>query len=264
MQQSGGSGGIDPGADEAGYLFAVAAPGVAQAVTTFSNIMIIVLGWWSIILEVFLRYQFGERYLSLLRAFYAGTILYVVSRLTDYWTLSYGGNSSFGGTLVNPLWTGHRSVFWLIMVVGFLGLTLNHLAQIWLRNKRGDSWHSRSFGISRLEGIPLPGGNDWALYRFYEPVFCLILTLIINAFDNVTGFVLLVGTVALFIKNTLVYLQYRAITLDLADAKIESVYYNAAAEGKPKAKTAGMSVISVAMPKMPTAPNSMDDIEKTV
>lgn len=262
MQQPTGSRRFDIGAEEADYIFAAAAPGVAQAVTTISNVCVIVLGWWSMILEVFLRYEFGERYLTFVRMFFAGTILFVIHKITDYWTFSYGGEA-FGGTVVNPYAFPHDTL-WSWFVLGFFLLTANHFVQIWLRNKRQESWHSRSFGISRLEGIPLPGGNDWALYRFYEPAFCFIITLIIGRVDNVTSFVVGIGTAALFLKNNLLYYQYRSISLDLLDAKIESEYYNAAAEGKPKEKTAGMSVVRVVMPKMPAAPNSMEDIEKTV
>jgi hypothetical protein len=264
MQQPGGSSGVDPGAQEAGIIFAVAAPGVAQAISTFSNIFIIVLGWWSIIPEVFLRYQFGERYLTFLRVSFAGIILYVVHKLTDYWAFTIG-SGSLGTSVVNP-YAFPRDPLWSIFVLGFIVLTINHFVQIWLRHKRQESWHSRSFGISRLEGVPFPlfGGDDWVLYRFYEPALCLILTFIIGRFDNVTSTVLGIGTFALFIKNNLVYFQYRAITLDLVDAKIESSYYNEAAERKPKAKTAGISVVSVVWPKMPAAPGSIDDIEKTV
>src|SRR5688572_7670664 len=124
MQQPGRTSGVDPGAQEAGYIFAVAAPGVAQAISTFSNIFIIVLGWWSIIPEVFLRYQFGERYLTFLRVFFAGIILYVVHKFTDFWAFSLG-SGPLGSTVVNPF-ARSGDPLWPFLVLGFILLTINH------------------------------------------------------------------------------------------------------------------------------------------
>lgn len=75
MHHSGNSGGVDPAAREAGYILSATMPGAAQILTTIVNIIIIVLGWWSVLLEVFIRYDFSEHYLSWLRLFFAYVLL---------------------------------------------------------------------------------------------------------------------------------------------------------------------------------------------
>ncbi len=62
----------------------------------------------------------------------------------------------------------------------------------------------------------------------------------------------------------MVYYQQRGRILDLIDARLESIYYNEQAYGKPKEDIAGMSVMQVIWPKLPPAPRGLDDIKRTV
>lgn len=93
---------------------------------------------------------------------------------------------------------------------------------------------------------------------------CLFFAFLISRFDGITGFVIGVGAVSLLIKNHMVYYQQRGRILDLIDARLESIYYNEQAYGKPKEAIAGLSVMQVVWPKLPAAPDRPEDIEKTV
>lgn len=253
MNQTGSAGGsVDPGAGEASYILSATMPGVANFFTIVFNIMIIVLGWWSILVEVFLRYDFGERYLSWLRLFFAFGIL-----LNTGWWLRFF--SAIGGG------DGAPAIFQLFVLAVFI-LSILHRVRIWLRYQNGTAWHSMSFGTSRLSSLNLPviGSDDWTLYRWYEPFLCLVLALIISRLDQTTGIVIGIGSIALLLKNHMVYYQQRGRILDLIDAKIESIYYNEAAYQKPKADIAGMAVVKVVWPKLPAAPSSVGDIAQTV
>jgi hypothetical protein len=255
MRHEGNSGGVDPGMREAGYILSSTMPGVAQFFAIVSNIFIIVLGWWSILVEVFLRRDFGERYLSWLRLLFAFGILTTIWRVTQFFT--------FWGI---PIFSSTPSTILSLFTVGFVICSAMHRLGIWLKNKKGEAWHSRSFGTSRLAALNLPfiGTDDWMFYRLYEPLLCLLLAYIISHFDIVAGFIIGVSSVALLLKNNLVYLQQRGRILDLIDAKIEGIFYNEQAYGKPKQDVAGISVVKVVWPKLPPAPSSLDDIETTV
>lgn len=251
MHHQSTSGGVDAGAEEAGYIFSSAMPETAQLLSTVFNIIIIVLGWWSILLEVFLRYDFGERYLSWLRLFFAYSLL--------SWLV-------FFPAVFNSALAIQGAPFFKVFSVAFILFSLNHRLRIWLRYQHGIPWHSMSFGTSWLAALNLPviGKDDWTLYRWYEPALCLLISFVIGRFDGTTGFVIGAGSLVLLLKNHMIYYQQRGRILDLIDARLESIYYNDAAYGKPKEAVAGISVMKVVWPKLPPAPAGLDAIAETV
>lgn len=211
------------------------------------NLIIIVLGWFSISVEVFLRHSFGERYLNLLRVFLALTVmslLTLVSQMVMFTQIGSGSVSSDAGFL------GIYALYYLPQV--FFLVSLVHLVHNWRRSSRGERWHSRSFGISHLRfliGRRLGHGpfrmivDDWLLYRLVEPLLVMLLALFLGQFAGGLGFYLFLAAGTLFIKNNYLYALERGRVLDMIDSEIEQDFMEAAFSGEDKRQTAGFTLV---------------------
>lgn len=238
-----------PAITQAQYVASLFLPGVVAYLQFFTDLAIILLGWLSVSVEVFLRRDFGERYLSNIRLMLAtimllfigtgGTLIGLIRRSDDREASRMGGGWVF-------------VIFFLI----YLGLCLYHRWQIRSRNQQGIQWHSLSFGTSWLSGVT-PWG-DWTLYTVVEPLLTIVVGLVFTIMDmSAVGIWWLVAGVALFLKNQMVYTQYRDKILDLIDSRIEAGYFQESLNGAPKQKTAGFSVV-------PFPPGQVKIIEQTV
>lgn len=199
--------------------------------TNVSNFLTVAVGWVALPLEALSRWEFGERYMSMVRIALAFT-----PQLIALWVMSSYGNSP-GPFFVPFLLLAFAACMW-------------HRFRIWQRNRAGIEWHSISTGISHLEGR-LPG-SDWAQFRFVEPGLWFGLSLLVSLVDDTTGPYLTIASLALFIHHQLIYGCVRDRQLDEADARIEAAYRSAAEEGRRKRYTAGMPRFVVATPAMPT------------
>lgn len=233
-----------------------------KALSVIANIVVIVLGWWSVPLECFIRREFGERYLSWLR-------LWLGYMMIKTFTFGYvligalsGGISTmaffgYSGGLQSIFMNGTHSLLYHLFFYGFIASAILHRYRIWERNQQG-RWHSLSFGVSRLAGLPLQDWvdriprlskwvrvDDWFLYTVLEPGLCFALALFLRQFDGLLGTWLLVASIALGLKNALVYFEQRGKLLDLVDAQIESTHLSIALQGADKAQTEGFSVMPV-------------------
>jgi len=275
--------------------------GTMEMVNMTINLFMIVLGWFSITVEVFLRHSFGSRYLSVLRLVLAYFTFQVVEGLYFLvaglfglgnpmsWFLSPPNFSVlFGGNLHSFLYHG--------FLYGFFSLSAIHLVMIAIRENAGQEWHSSSFGISWLSHldwqvweklldviflavgrlwhealrlIPVPlvrdslawlgnqmpvalirstlQPNDWQFYRFLEPLLCYVLAQTLKPTDAFLSTWLLIASIALFIKNNMVYFEMRGRIMDLADSRIEAAYLQKALKGENKRFTAGFAVTPVPM-----------------
>lgn len=249
------------------YLATSVAPGPMQMIAGIIKIIEILLGWFSVTAEVFLRFNFGSRYLSLLRL------------LLAWWTFqTYKTIFFFGSALINALSGKSNVAMWLIappdlrglfvggvhsflyylFIYGFFGFSFVHLFVIW---KRDSPYHSMSFGISWLEYlpwdlwhrlvnlIPIPlvrkalQIDDWKLYCWLEPLLCYMAGQSLWSVDGLIGSWLLISSAALFIKNNMLYLEMRGRALDMMDSEIEARYLQAARQGADKRTTAGFTVV---------------------
>ena len=102
-----------------------------HALRTFFMFVQVVTGWFSVTIEVFLRYDFGERYLGWLRLYLSYLLL----------TLFV-----FFNALAQNL--GALS---LSMLSAFVIASLVHRGMIFARNRRRVKWHSYSPGIGFLD-----------------------------------------------------------------------------------------------------------------
>lgn len=248
-QGRGGRGGVIDrhDRDEVQNAAAVAAlfmPDLVKYLQTLVSLVMIMLGWVTLALEVFLRRDFGERYLSWVRIILAWIVL------STFFVFAITIGSIFG----------EISRLLVLFVVGFAILCLFHRIQIWRRNRRRAIWHSMSFGINwfapvweRMQRALQERGlgglaryfDDWTFFRLIEPLFCLWLAFLVRFIDPIMAIWLGLSGLALLLKNNLIYNAMYSRFLDLMDAKIEAGFYSEALAGKPKGATAGFSVVSL-------------------
>ena len=198
----------------------------AQARNDIGQMLQMILGWSAYTLEVFVRYEYGERYLSAVRVVLSWLTLRFILLLANL----QGGLSWIPG--VPPASEATLNQFYLTAYLMVSGV---HLLRIWQRNQVGAVWHSFSFGISWLSFLPhLPPLRlgrysfqitDWMLYRFMEPALCfaVIYYLLPGGF---TRSWLLWASIAMLIHNNMVWNNRRERFLDMLDSHIEGGYYN--------------------------------------
>ncbi len=232
-----------PAVHEVDYIQSVLMPDAAQKAKALWGIGVIVFGWLSISLEVLLRREFGTRYLSVLRLFFA------------YWAVSFF-------LVVTGVLNG-RLTYFVANPLGYIQLTLQHpfillflffcgyhRARIWRRQRQGIRYHTMSFGISRIGDLaqrlnirhPLLS-DDWLTYRFTEPALCLAASFFVVRTDYLLGNFLFLASASLFIKNQLLFSYQQNRVWDLQDVALETEFYNAAVRGAPKTETAGLSLV---------------------
>ena len=232
---------------ELDYVASSLIPNTWQPMIAITQLAQVILGWLSVSLEVFIRRDFGERYLTWLRlllGYFAMNLFTLIPRIIFTFV-------PFVHINVVPVSS--------LVFKGFIVLSLYHQWRIWRRNRKSIVWHSESFGISRLSFLPI---NDWILYRFVEPLVCLVIGLFLRYLDPATGIWLIIASIALFIKNQMVFAASRGRFLDVIDARIESAAMQGALQGPSKAGTAGFSVMPV--PTLNLFSDDTPDIAATV
>jgi len=214
-------------------------PGQVVMWQALISLMMVLLGWYAVTVEVFFRYKFGERYFNLVKIGIATLIMGGVIQVGQYLSGFAANYVSIPTVLFSfALLTG---LWWL-----YLGFTIWHYIAIWLRNQRGETWHSQSYGLSHLYRIPFfQQFDDWLIYRIIEPAICLALAFVMWFINRPLGVWLGIAGIALFARNNLAYMQQRDTMLDLLDERIHSRYLADALSGTSKAQTAGWSVAKV-------------------
>jgi hypothetical protein len=209
----------------------------------------IFLGWASVTLEVFIRRDFGERYLTV------GRILtgYLFIR---FWLGVVSLRNAFGvwaGT--GPPASPPSINSWYVTCLVLLALV--HLARIFFRNQAGVPWYSRGHGVSWFNFlIPLSGYrlSDWVLYRFIEPGICFAFAWFVMPLfmpdGSFTRNWLIFASIGLFLHNNMAYNATRDRYLDLIDGEIVSRYFNESRQARKDQRasvyqTAGYAVMPV-------------------
>lgn len=229
--------------------------GTFNMLRNLETIIRIVMSWSTITLEVFIRREFGERYLSFGRM--------VLGWLTIRFFLSLANiRTSFSWIPgISPLATEVTVNRWFVTC--YLLLCFIHLLRVWQRNREGAPWHSQSFGVSWLEFLtalpPLRLGGlnlritDFMLYRFIEPGLCLFVALYFVPGPSFTRNWIIWSSLAMLVHNNMVYGMRRSRFLDMLDSQIESGYYNSvreeALDHSSQYQTAGHAVMP--MPPKP-------------
>ncbi|MEM7125671.1 MAG: hypothetical protein AAF702_05055 [Chloroflexota bacterium] len=204
--------------------------------------------------EMFLRGEFGERYLNWIRFISSLLIInFFLGFLRFFHSLPLVG----GG-----VYPQINSYFWW----AFVSLSCYHLIRIWLRNRRGVKWHSYSFGISHFAFLGL---SDGLLYRVVEPMIAITASLLMRPYSSFTANWILISAICLFIKNNMLFNHMRGRVLDVIDGQIEAEVMSGKMEGKSKKQTAGWSQIVSVSPSLDVDEETdevatVDDFEATV
>ncbi len=187
------------------------------------SIIGLICGCFAVSVVVFLRKDFGERYLSWMNLSFGYTIV---------------ANFTFLGSMFAFLtrWGGEQvmMLFWL----AFIAASLYHRWEIHRKAKAGVLWHSMYMGTSIL---PLPFSEE-KIYKFFEPALVFAAGHLLYALSGQVGVWLQISAVALFICNHIVFYNERRAMLDIRDAGIEAKYFSAAVSGRPASETAGFVV----------------------
>lgn len=137
----------------------------AQSSRTVGFIML-VLGWFTIPAEVFLRRDFGQRWFTVVN-FYAGLFLMFIFATLQYILVAiWSGIHDFVSRIasaINPFHTEDETTFtdqvmdrsMLFLLIAYMVMGSYHLFKIWWRNRTNTALHSFDDGTSRCE--PLAG-----------------------------------------------------------------------------------------------------------
>jgi len=183
----------------------------------------LIAGCFAVSVVVFVRKDFGERYLSWLNLSFGYTVV---------------ANFTFLGSMFAFLtrWGGQQfmALFWL----AFIAMSLYRRWEIARKNNAGVEWHSMYMGTSLL---PLPFSEE-KIYKFFEPALVFGAGYMLYNLSGQVGVWLMISAVALFICNHIAYYNERRAMLDMRDAQIEAKYFSAALSGKPVTETGGFVV----------------------
>jgi len=187
------------------------------------SVISLICGCFAVSVVVFVRKDFGERYLSWLNLSFGYTVVACFTFLGAMFAFL----TRWGGQQLMTL-------FWL----AFIAMSLYRRWEINRKNNAGVEWHSMYMGTSLL---PLPFAEE-KIYKFFEPALVFGAGHLLYALSGQVGAWLMISSVALFICNHIAYFNERRAMLDMRDAQIEAKYLSAALAGKPVTETGGFVV----------------------
>jgi hypothetical protein len=182
-------------------------------------------GWFVVSVIVFLRKDFGERYLSWLNLFFGYVVVGVFTE---------SAVSIFGGANGN-----HISMVMASFYVTFIGLSILHRRVISKRNKAGSEWHSLYSGTPLL---PIPVTTE-TMNKWIEPAILAAGGAVMGLFHvGLISIWLFVSAFALALHEQISYHLQRDQFLDLRDAGIEAKYWQAAMSGRSAVESRGFTI----------------------
>lgn len=208
----------------------------------------------AITIEVFSRYKFGSRYLTVGRMLSGLAGLWMVNLFANMLGLLNSFSGGFAGMFLGSV--GYKEQFTLFNNVMplYIFFCIAHLIHMQVMKWKGVVWHSRSFGVPWLEKareIPFVRDtkalnwlfSDFQLYRFVEPALFFVAGQLIGAIlhDTLTSSWLIGASIGLFLRNKAVAEQQKERLQNMLDAQIENRFMADALAGKQKNLTAGFS-----------------------
>lgn len=205
------------------------------------NFFALVFSLFSVPAEVFLRYNFGERYLTLGRMI-LGYIL-----ITYYWSFSTSLLNLTRGKSAG--WDMFTSAFRLCFVLG----CVFHVIWIQIRKSRGVRCHSRYAGDSLPLWRRLPFyeaiGGQYNVQLYLEPLLLMILSVILHGRSAALGEFLFFCSLSLFAKGWSQHSAFKGRLQDITDRQIEAEQL--AEAGKRWRDPAGLATDGYVIPANP-------------
>ncbi len=242
--------------------------GMFNMIRNLEQITRIIMSWSACTLEVFVRREQGERYLTVGRV--------ILGWMTMQFFLGLANLQHIFSWIPGMPQLASEATINRWYLTCYLVLSAVHLLRIWQRNQAAIPWHSRSFGISWLDFLadlpPLRLGryhlriSEWMLYRFIEPLMCFSAVYFLMP-GSFTRSWLIWASITMLIHNNMTYTARRERFLDMVDSHIESGYYNDLRSDTIGQKSGTRHVGYVEMP-LPLIPMPQDagevDIAATV
>jgi hypothetical protein len=216
-------------------------------------------GWLAVIPEVFIRWNFGERYLTVQRVVSAAIWLVIINAGLNIFNIlpnmvfNLFGMGAKSDSIFAVLFTWPVVLF--LLVAGF------HLGFIQWRKYFGAPVHSMSNGESHfvwvgrlLVKIEQPQAqwlarkvflNDWVLYLIVEPAFWFLIGFFVSQIHPFFGGWVIGAAAGLTLRNHSYHNIKNRRQMDLMDSHIEATQYSKAMSGAPKSETAGFTVVPV-------------------
>lgn len=200
---------------------------------------IILLGWYSITVEAFLRRDFGIEdlnprsffgFLGMVVIYYAASSYMIPTRIFGVFILAY---------IILAIWHQIRS----------------------RQLDRNGYWHSGTTGISWLQSL-LPDRMGTFVEYWLEPLLFASLGFLMLPFEPVTGFWLMTASIAMSLRTVFIYRSWRFRRRAQRDAVIESTVMHHNIEGGGSSQ----QYSEIARPAPKTSPVAQDapDFDRTV
>lgn len=238
--------------------------------------------WYSIVL---MRYRFGERRFGLIwivsgfvfTFLYQKIFLFVRDMIFGGGLISsiVGAGLQMFGSVSRHAPVNQSSMLLKIHAYAFLILGVIHYVSILKRNIKGEKWHSRSTGISRLYNLyrkqrsRLPerfrNFKDYHFMMYVEPLFVFSLGFLVMRIDDVYGWFLIFSSAGVFYKEQIARHETRRRLLDYVDAEIENERLISASKGE-EVEHAGITLYGAIPVKLnkyaeeTTQANYLDDL----
>jgi hypothetical protein len=180
-------------------------------------------------IEVYFRKDFGQRYFGIGNVFgsiltfglYLSAVPYLMERSTRR----------------SPATASAEDDSWILglFFLGFVALGLLHQIAAWLRQRRGQRWHSRYSGTSHLAF--LSPGNPYIVQRYIEPGIAFVIGwLLFNYLNRPLGAWLIFASFCLAATEAINAKRARNRILDAIDAQIEAKHLGEALAGNKDAE----------------------------
>ena len=183
-----------------------------------------IASWFALSTAVFMRRDFGERYLGWINLAFAYTAVV---------------NFAFLGNLINGFLGRGTSQLIFLVWMAFIAASGYHRYVIWKKNRAGVQWHSHYAGTSLLMMIPV---SEEAKLLWVEPGIVMVLSILLAHFAPLVSTWLYLSAISLWVHAQITVYYQRQAVLDAVDAGLEARYLGEAVAGKPARETAGVTI----------------------
>lgn len=190
------------------------------------NLAYVIFGYFCISVEVFLRRDFGERYLGIFNLQAGYLVVFIFAGINPL-LVPYGNGSALIG----------------ILSPAFIGMAIYHRYVIWRRLKKGEIWHSyyRGTPLGYWSLLPISASYE-TIEKWLEPALLGIITVLLSKVDMLASIWLGFSTFSLFVHTHVDYYNLRQSILDMQDSQIQSAYMDQALQGKSPHDTKGFVI----------------------
>lgn len=189
------------------------------------SLIYIALSFFVVSIVVFLRKDFGMRYLSVMNIFFG---MFAIGWFTGV------------GNFIFSIGQDHVSYAIGIAYYGMIALAIYHRWSMRKKERNGQVMHSLYPGTSLIR---LPGVSHETMAKWIEPALVILCGYIAGKMhDNPLRLWLMISGIGLFVHEQIAFHLQRENFLNMRDAMIESRNWSAAIQGKPAEQSQGYTI----------------------